>query len=187
MWREGRNSQRSAVLNAAARGWHNRNKRLTGSRGHVLKLWLGEWWWEEHETEAAFFFFPLSFCLCLVVWRHTGSAVKHVLEYTVILMNYWTVVSGCHTGSRACCRATREWNGEITCNSRELQVRRKNLDAEDRRWNYKQSHIHIRPPEAITDIDNIMVNYINTEHKYFWSLSCSYLEPRYSICSEYDF
>lgn len=138
-------------------------------------------------NRSSFFFFPLSFCLCLVVWRHTGSAVKHVLEYTVILMNYWTVVSGCHTGSRACCRATREWNGEITCNSRELQVRRKNLDAEDRRWNYKQSHIHIRPPEAITDIDNIMVNYINTEHKYFWSLSCSYLEPRYSICSEYDF
>lgn len=73
MWREGSNSQRSAVLNAAARGWQNRNKRLTGSWGHVLlKLRLGErWWWEEQETQAAFF--P---SLSLSVWSSEGSAVQ---------------------------------------------------------------------------------------------------------------
>lgn len=78
MWREGRNSRRSAALNAAARGWQNRNKRLTGSRGHVLKLWLGEWWWwwEGQETQAAFF--PPS--LSVSVWSSEGTLAVQCSE-----------------------------------------------------------------------------------------------------------
>lgn len=49
-----------------ARG-RNRNKRLTGSRGHVLKLRLGEWW-EEQKTGAAF-----SLSLSVSVWSSEGT------------------------------------------------------------------------------------------------------------------
>lgn len=67
MWREGRISQRSAGLNAAAWGWQNRNKRLMGSWGHVLNWWLEEGWGEGWETQAVFFLPSFFFSLCLAM------------------------------------------------------------------------------------------------------------------------
>lgn len=132
-WGGGRGG--SLVLNAAARGWQNRNKRLTGNWGHVPKLRLGEWWywwWEGQGTQAAFFFNSLSGS----VWSSEGTVAVQCREahrriHTDKLLN-----SGEWMWHRlACYRAIWEWKGEITCNNSELQVRRKNVYADDTRHN----------------------------------------------------
>lgn len=98
------------------------------------------------------FFFSLSFSLFLSLsgrlkahWQ--CSAVKHVLGYTVILMNYWTVVSGCDTGQHTCMlQSDRRVKGRDY-----LHLLRESCRWEERictqetiSWNHKHSHIKNR-------------------------------------------
>lgn len=138
---EERRARCSAVLDAAAAVWQNRNKRLTGETRSCAAESGGDGEDgdggrdKKHRQRFFFcFFFSPSFCLCLAVWRHTGIAVQRstfedTQWYCWIIEQWWVDVT--QAGALACCRPTGEWRREITCSSRELQVSGEGVDAED--------------------------------------------------------